>query len=144
MLFSLFYFLNGLFILLLVGRLVMPGQIVLHIADTFTLHGVGDDDRGAVLLLFKFAESAENLGVVVTVDVDDVAIESLDFIGQRFQIHHFVGVAHTLNFIVVDDGAKVVQMVVGGKHERFPVGTLVHFAIAQQDESAIRAVLRSG
>ena len=57
-------------------------------------------------------------------------------VGEGLQVHHFFDRAQALNLVVVHDGDQVIEMMLRGKQDRFPVGTLVAFTVAEQTEDA--------
>ena len=52
------------------------------------------------------------------------------FTAQRIHVHHVMHPAVNLQAVLVDDGAKIVELVMRGRHHRFPNAALLLLAIA--------------
>ena len=82
--------------------------------------------------------------MVVAVDLADLPAEVAQFRGERFEVEDLADAAEALDAVGVDDRHEVVQLVLGREEQRLPVGTLVHLAVAQQNERAPRLALALG
>ena len=100
----------------------MPTGLVLHEADTLALDGVHEDAGGlaGTLGLMEEGEGFFDLVKVVAVNGGDVAAEGLALFVHRGGVHHVAGPAVNLQAVQVDDDAQVIQVIVGGEHQRLP------------------------
>ena len=131
----------GLGHLLVVGRLAMPAGVVLHEAHALALDGLGQNHSGLALGGGSFLEGLDDLVIVVAVDLDDVPAEGLALLVQRLGGHDVGGAAVDLQAVHVDDGAQVVQLILGSGHESLPNLALGDFAVAQDGVDAVIPVV---
>ena len=92
-----------------------------------------DDQSWASDCGIGLSERLVHLLHVVSVDIDDVPSESTPFgvyVAERF---HGVNGAVKLNAVGVENGAHVIQIVVGGRHCGLPHLTLLNLTIAEHD-----------
>src|ERR1700733_642263 len=65
----------------------VPGGNIFHNGHAFALDGVGDDQGRAPMGGAGFAQRAQNLRNIVTVDLDHIPAEGAPFVGERLQPH---------------------------------------------------------
>ena len=82
------------------------------------------------------ALSLADVGVVVPIDFPDRPPERAKLSGQGLEAESALDRGQALQFVVVDDGDQVVQVVVGSEHQGLPVAARVHLPVAQEDERA--------
>ena len=73
--------------------------------------------------------------------------EGFPFVGEGLKSHNRFGGAVYHEAVSVHDGDKVCKLVVGRRHHRFVVATLVAFAVAKKNNSLevlLKALLRPG
>ena len=66
------------------------------------------------------------------VDFDRVPAETAPFLDERFQILNGIDGAVLLDFVVVNDGADALQLVMGAGHGSLPDGTFLEFPVTQK------------
>src|SRR5512139_4071508 len=96
-----FQFFNGLFVLVGIGRLVMPFESVLHEGDPLPLDRVGDDRLWALL---RQAKDLLDLAQIVTIHLVGLPAEASPPLSHVALIDHLVRPAETLELVVVHDG----------------------------------------
>ena len=77
----------------------------------------------------------------MTVHIDDMPAECLEFLVKRFRSDHVGGSAVDLQSVDIDDRTEIVALVVSSSHCGFPDLAFLAFAVADQ---AVNAVILAG
>ncbi len=77
-------------------------------------------------------EGGHDGGEIIAVDALRGPAEGFHLRHQRLEGHHAVARAVGLLVVDIDDGDQVVELVVGGAHQRLPHGALVELAVGEQ------------
>ena len=115
----------------------MPRDSVLHIGNAFAFGGVREEATGVAGSPRRGGQEFAQLFVIVAVALAHFPTERAPFVGERFEGQRFGDGREALDFVVVDDGDKIVEAMVRRKKNRLPIGTFIAFAIAHQNENAM-------
>src|SRR3990172_3776257 len=80
----------------------------------------------------SFIKCINNFLDIVTVNIDNRPIKSLEFLNQRFHRHHIFCKPVYLNIIPVDNCRYVVEIIFPGKHYSLPTLTLIKLSVTHQ------------
>ncbi len=109
----------------------MPLRLAFHIRNAFALGRVADKDGGAALRGRCAAQTRKDAAQAVSVDFGHGPFEGAPFGSERFEPHDLVVAVVALQFVVVDEHAKIVELVMRRAHRGFPHFAFLHFAIAE-------------
>src|ERR1700722_15320160 len=98
---------------------------------------MGDDDTGSGWLAWQPTQDVVQTREVMPVHLGYRPTGRTPFISQRLQIKHRFHGPKALDLVVINDHSQVIQLEMRGEQDWLPVGTLIEFAITQQDEYAI-------
>ena len=98
------------------------------------LVGAGDNSRWAAWLPRRRRQDFAQRSVIVPVDFDDRPSEGKEFVRQRLKITRVRHGGTLLEAVAIDDEHESIESSVGSDHHRLPVGTLLQFTIADDDE----------
>ena len=111
----------------------MPDIVVFHEGNPFALDAVGHSHFGfAVFGDFEVGVGGVNSRFITAVDGDGIKPEDFEFLLDIAEAHDFVGAAHGLKAIFVDDHDKVIEFEMGGKQQALPNRAFVDFSVAHQ------------
>ena len=122
----------------------MPRELVLHIVDPFALDRMRDDDIGAAWFEWDLRERALDGGMVMTIEFMHGPVEGFPLGGEGLEVEHLLHGAKALDFVVINDRNEVIELMVTGEEDRFPIRSFVEFAITEHDEGAPRNAVRPG
>ncbi len=108
----------------------MPGYGVFHVADAFAFGGMADENARFAGSPWGCGEVLVEGGVVVAVGLAHFPPEGAPFVGEGFEGQGFRDGSEALDFVEVDDGGEVIEFVVRGEKNGFPVGAFVAFTVA--------------
>ena len=69
--------------------------------------------------------------MVVSINLAHRPIKRPKFVGQGGEIQYFFHAAKALDLVVINDQYQVVEVMMWGKEDGFPIGPFIHFAIAE-------------
>ena len=98
----------------------MPGGLIFHKGDAFSLGGVRDNHGRAGVDLASGIKSLKHLAQVVAIDLKNIPVEIAPFGDQRLERHDFMNSAIKLDIIEVKDSGEIRQPELGGGHHPFP------------------------
>ena len=84
-------------------------------------------------------ERRNDLAHVVAVDLGHFPAESFELRTQRREIVRVGQGCALLEAVVIDDQRKIVELELGGRHDRFPVGAFLHLAVTGDDVGMVVA-----
>src|SRR3990167_10249267 len=103
---------------------------------------MGEDERGFSALQREAIERGDERGNIMTIKLLHCETERAPFVSEWFQAHHLCHRAIALDFIVINDGDKIVQSKMPRRERRFPSGAFVAFAVREKHiYFALRLVL---
>src|SRR5688572_29032766 len=94
--------------------------------------------------MLRLVEGAKDFVVVVAVDLDDVPAEAAPALGRLTEGHDLFGGSVDLQAVAVEDGAEVVELVMGGGHRGLPDLALLRLAVSEDAVGAVVAVVQAG
>ena len=115
----------------------MPAGIVLHVGDILALNGLHNDGSGLALGGLCGLHSLLDGIEIVAVDGLHMEAESLQLVHDGVGAHNIGNIAVDLQAVVVDDDAQVIQLIVGGEHERLPALAFLDLAVTQQGVNTV-------
>src|SRR6266699_1794000 len=110
-------------------RSVVPQNGVLHERHTFSLDGMRYHAARFSAFEGKSTQRGAELVMVVAVNFDHCPAEASPFVSERLEAQSVRDRLETLHLIVVDDDDEIVQAMVRGKQDGFPVGALIAFSV---------------
>src|SRR6266545_2361688 len=112
------HLIQGLLVLVVRHRPVMPFELSLHVRDTLPENGACDDGHGhaAVAGYESAGESIE----VVPIDGPGFPTECFPSAIERVEIQDLASTPERLLTVHVDDGDQVIEAMMGGEHHRLP------------------------
>ena len=102
------------------GKAIVPEDVVLHEGNALALDRVGNDHGGPVTGIVRIRQRGSQGTMVMAVQFNDMPAEGTPFRAQIFQLQRFFTGVQTLHMVVVDDGHQILQPVVVGKQCRLP------------------------
>jgi hypothetical protein len=79
--------------------------------------------------------------VVVAVALDDCPPEGAPLVDERLQPQGFGHRRQALDLVVIHHGDEVIELVVAGEKDGFPVRPFIALAVAEQHEHAMRGAI---
>ena len=110
----------------------MPEQFALHVTHALALDGIRNDHRGSVTTLFKGIDGLTDRFEVMTIDLQDIPIEGLEFLRQGGEVTDVLHITQTLDLIVINNQTEMAQVLMGCKEDGLPTGALVQLPIARE------------
>jgi hypothetical protein len=98
--------------------------------NTFTLFGMCDDNLGSAFDSTGLLQRRKKLAEIVPIGLDYLPSECTPFVSQRLDSHLVLDFAGSLSFVAINDGGKVVDVKVGGRHRRLPYLSFVAFSVS--------------
>ena len=96
-------------------------KLVLHEVHALAFYRVGDNHGWEILLGSSIRKRRSNLREIMAVDFVNIPAKRPEFFGKWMQIEYVFNVPQTLNFVVVHDRHKIVQLMMAGKQNGLPV-----------------------
>ena len=103
----------------------MPADLILHIAHALSLDRLHHDGGGNAFGRLCLGESRLKLIEIISIRLCHMEAESFELIHNGIRVNHVADTPVDLQIIVIDNDAKVVQLVVMRKQHRLPDLTLL-------------------
>ena len=115
----------------------MPGCFVFHKGNALTFYSFCNDCGWFTLYGTCFVVSGLDLIKIMSINIDNVETECLEFFINRVWGHNVLDAAIDLQAVIVHEDAQVVQIIMRSKHSSFPNLTFLNLAIAQNSVDTI-------
>src|SRR5690349_583907 len=85
----------------------------------------------------NIAHDIRELGMIVTINLSHAPAKALPLFSEGFEFKRGRDRIKTLDLVVVDDHDQIVQGMMAGKQNGFPIRAFITFAIAHQHENTM-------
>ena len=120
----------------------MPVDLVLHKGNTLSLYRISYDSGGSALALACCLERCLDLVKIVTVNGDYVIPERLELGLEGCGTYDLCNGSVDLETVIVDDNAKIVKLVVIGKHGCLPYLTLFTLTVTHDGVDSVILIIK--
>src|ERR1700676_1024218 len=91
----------------------MPQKLILHERHTLTFHRIGDNAARLSAFERQVQKGVDKLLMVMSIDLSDSPAEGFPLSAKGFEIEDIANISQALDFVIVDDRDKIIQLVMG-------------------------------
>src|SRR5450432_2747290 len=112
----------------------MPQELILHERHTLTFHRIGDNAARLSAFERQVQKGVDKLLMIMSIDLLDAPAEGFPLSAEGLEIEDVANISQALDFVIVDDRHKIVQLVMGCEKCCFPNRAFVTFPVTQHGE----------